>query len=350
MVSPSEFLAVCFFVLVFFLPLKFFQGIVFFFLFFAMSSAYTDQRSSGASTLALPPPTMGKTPEMRLAFSKLNQISRDCGVNPEEADKKAQAAEQEAKQLENMTPFRRIEFLTAKNIKELRDEIRMLNSMENNPEYSKADCDRLRQTIRRRANELGKNNREVMRLAKAEKCESEAMLLLGHVDKAKGAFRAKFNQGYTPSVGGRSSGYQETEHEAINSVNSFQDYGSQGTMGKGDQASLREDEEFQQFFVEVQQRDSIMDKQLDRIYQGVQRLHANAQDIKQELELQDRLIDDVTDRIDATTGRLQVLNKRLIKTIKEVDKSRMCIYIFCFVVLLGLVGGILYETGIFNKK
>ena len=79
---------------------------------------------------------------------------------------------------------------------------------------------------------------------------------------------------------------------------------------------------------------------VDRISAGVTRLHDNALAIRDELKVQNAMLNEVEEKTDRIHGKLKGLNKKLKQTINEVDKDKICIYVFCFILLLGLAGGI----------
>jgi t-SNARE complex subunit (syntaxin) len=49
-------------------------------------------------------------------------------------------------------------------------------------------------------------------------------------------------------------------------------------------------------------------------------------------------------KMDDITTDLQKTNKKLRKAIKEVNKDKLCLYILCAIVLLGIVGAIVMMT------
>lgn len=114
--------------------------------------------------------------------------------------------------------------------------------------------------------------------------------------------------------------------------------------------SIRQDEEFALFFQQTQQNDILMDKALDRIQLGVQRLQENATVLSQELKVQSVLLDETERKVDGVTDKMLGLNKKLKQTIKKVDQDKLCMYVFCFIVLLGLAGGIYFVVSGKDKK
>jgi chromosome segregation ATPase len=91
-----------------------------------------------------------------------------------------------------------------------------------------------------------------------------------------------------------------------------------------------------------------IDQALDRIALGVTRLHENATAIKSELQVQNTLLDETEAKLDKVTGNLKGVNKKLKETLKQVDKDRLCVYLFCCIILLGIAGGIYFV--VFKNK
>jgi len=61
-----------------------------------------------------------------------------------------------------------------------------------------------------------------------------------------------------------------------------------------------------------------------------------------ELKVQKELITTAEQKMDNVTDQLTGLNKKLKKTIKEVQKDRLCLYVICCLLLLGLAGTIYF--------
>lgn len=106
--------------------------------------------------------------------------------------------------------------------------------------------------------------------------------------------------------------------------------------------SIRDDPEFQEFFLQIHKNDKKMDEQLSRIHAGVQRLNQNALVIKDELKIQDVILSEIEVKVDNSYVKLKGLNKKLKETLKKVDRDRMFLYVFCFILLLALAGGCYY--------
>lgn len=300
------------------------------------------------------------TTTMRVTLRQLERLRQNVGasggktsdqIRQEEAN-----AEEERRKIAALSPYQRAEYSTAKGIQQFRELMKNLEEMDEAPTrvYTVSDKARARQQARKLAENLTKMSRDAIRVARSEKKDAECKELIRHVDNAKRMYRAKFSLQQDGS-----NSFSESEAPAaltpINSANRFNDaapllssdgYGSNQNFG----TSLRQEEEFQQFYVRLQEQDHIVDKQLDRILIGVTRLKENAELIQTELKVQDTMIDEVERKVDKSTQRLKGLNAKLKETLKQVDSSKMCVYFFCFIVLLGVVGAALYFSGIIGPK
>jgi t-SNARE complex subunit (syntaxin) len=117
-----------------------------------------------------------------------------------------------------------------------------------------------------------------------------------------------------------------------------------GTGFGGGGIPIMEDGEFQQFFDNVRQTDQRIDTELDRLHVGVTKLAESAKQITQELKVQEQIMVVTEQKMDDITTDLQKTNKKLRKAIKEVNKDKLCLYILCAIVLLGIVGAIVMMT------
>lgn len=266
---------------------------------------------------------------------------------------------------------------------------------------SPPECAQLRQTARRCMQQLQKYARDAQLYAMREGCHNDLKELQGHIDNAKVWYREQFrlstdrdgddfsgaaqssangedmgNRNYnmnyfSSSVDGRklassSTGgsggvmygtaietygneaakYYSSGNGLGSTLLSGEDVGGTNTMQKGGGpvpyqsagASLQDDQEFQLFFEQVRDNDQLMDQAFDRIAQGVTRIQENARMLTSELQVQDRLIDEVEVKVEKTTTELKGMNKKLKKAIKEVHKTNMCLYALCFIAILGIIG------------
>lgn len=302
---------------------------------------------------------------MRVTLKKLERLRQNVGAGDGRSAHEVEIDEQrrieEERKLASLSPFQRHEFLTARAIEELRHLMRSYQEIEDGASAKKNGgfeaVRRCRQQMRKQEGTLAKMSREVLRLGRSEKKDAEARELLKHVESARRYYRQRF--GLVASGGDGAGSQSDAESSSALSAPNFFSSGGENMpllggsdqnfgRGSGDSVgpSLREDEEFQRYFAQVQRQDHIMDQQFDRIHAGILRLHDNAKAIHSELQIQDTLIDETEKKVDHATDKMQHLNQRLKKTIEQVDSSKVCLYLFCGIVVLGLIGGILYVTGV----
>ena len=75
---------------------------------------------------------------------------------------------------------------------------------------------------------------------------------------------------------------------------------------------------------------------------GVTVLHNQAKVMNTELKVQKVLLDEADNKISHITDELMSMNKKLKKTIKAVQKDRLCLYVICCVILIALAGAIYF--------
>lgn len=115
------------------------------------------------------------------------------------------------------------------------------------------------------------------------------------------------------------------------------------TLTAGGSTDYR-DEEFEQFYMQVQQRNVEIDQVVDRLAVGVTKLQDTAVKIGGELRVQDTILKEAEKKTERLTAKVNTLNGKVKEAIKQVGRDQMCLYMFCCLLLLGIVGFILYET------
>jgi len=102
----------------------------------------------------------------------------------------------------------------------------------------------------------------------------------------------------------------------------------------------------------TRKRDVEIDVILGQISAGVTVLHDQAQRMSDEMKVQDVLLNDMSKKTDHLNVEVQSVNKKVKAAIKEMEKDKICIYLICCILLLGLAGTIyyLYSTGSFSSS
>ncbi|CCW71197.1 unnamed protein product, partial [Phytomonas sp. Hart1] len=96
----------------------------------------------------------------------------------------------------------------------------------------------------------------------------------------------------------------------------------------------REDEEFRHFSESVQENDALMDAALDRIESSLLRLRDSTEGISLELNTQNELLDDTEMKLNQNENELRSINRRLQRSLAELESSTVCSYVFCLLSLL----------------
>ncbi|CAM9099806.1 unnamed protein product [Discosporangium mesarthrocarpum] len=90
------------------------------------------------------------------------------------------------------------------------------------------------------------------------------------------------------------------------------------------------------------------DKYLTVVEEHVERLGQVAKNIHEELRVQDRMVDDLGDRIDTAQSHVENVNLRMKNVLKQVRSAdKFCVDIMCILLLLGLIAvlyGVIQNT------
>ncbi|ORC91215.1 syntaxin [Trypanosoma theileri] len=196
-------------------------------------------------------------------------------------------------------------------------------------------------SIRRDISNMKKEAVILNRIAVKEGRREDYNQLMIHVNKTEQLQRARFGAPLVDDaigIGSSSSGGGFT----VSGATAFTYNNHTSHESSVPLLSAREDDEFALFFEQTKMRDKDIDESLDRIGAGLERLNENALLLNSELSTQQRLLDDTETKVDNVHGKLVSMNARLRKTLKEMDKDKVAIYIFCCLLLLGIMGGIYF--------
>ena len=299
--------------------------------------------------------------QLRRAMKSLEKLQQATGGGSYAAESRQRDEVQE--KMATLQGYKLAEYKVLLEVKLIRDTLHDVEELEAkssgaNPGKKASlvqDIGRKKQKIRKSVEALKGLTRDAQREANREKGnEGDVKELLYHAENAKKLFRQKFSS-RSSDVGddGASSessmgnfgakGYGATSSPVVNNIQDFSD------TGGGGGTSLRDDDEFAQFFQTVEARNQKFDQQLDRVHQGVLRLGENAKVLTEELNMQSHLLDTTEEKVDKATTRILGLNRSLKKAIQAVDNDKMFMYVCCAFILLGLGGGILYASGALKK-
>eukprot|EP00672_Neobodo_designis_P025858 CAMPEP_0174851228 /NCGR_PEP_ID=MMETSP1114-20130205/22412_1 /TAXON_ID=312471 /ORGANISM="Neobodo designis, Strain CCAP 1951/1" /LENGTH=315 /DNA_ID=CAMNT_0016085749 /DNA_START=131 /DNA_END=1078 /DNA_ORIENTATION=+ len=109
---------------------------------------------------------------------------------------------------------------------------------------------------------------------------------------------------------------------------------------------LEDDPETAQEMKSLAEKKKREDAALDRIHAGLGRITECAIQIGQELDTQDRMLQDAEDKMDKANKDLKAINKSLTGLLKAQHPMNMIINVSCFLLILALVGFFLSEFGV----
>lgn len=263
---------------------------------------------------------------------RLEALQEVCGGAP---GKKKKEDDLSSVDTSKMSAYEQQQFKLACSMKRTRDHI---NELEQLPAGAPVDQRaRLGNQVRREIQGLSSEARALRPLALKEGKMTEYNQLALHVNRTE-----KLSKGRK-----QDDDADVTAPSAGRGVKNLDDL-EMGDVGESG-PSLRDDPEFAQFFEQTKKNDQEIDLALDRIGAGVTRLKNTALTIRDELKLQEALLQDTEDKVTNVHGKMKGLNKKLKETLKKVDKDRFCLYIFCCILLLGLAGGC-YWVFVARKK
>jgi hypothetical protein len=266
--------------------------------------------------------------EVTFALRRLQSLNQKVGGGKKNEEPEVDTSK--------MSPYEQMQYKIACDMKRTRENILELDNLGNSASITRKT--ELSNNVRKDMNNMKKDCAALQRLSVKEKKTDEYAQLVSHVKKTDQLYRGRF--------GGKSvdeSGPSGSNATSLNAME-MNDLGN----ASAPMVSLRDDDEFVQFFQQTQKNDVTIDQALDRIALGVTRLHENATAIKSELAIQNTLLDETENKLDKVHGNLKGVNKKLKDTIKQVDKDRLCLYVFCCIILLGIAGGIYFV--VFKNK
>ncbi|KAH9577794.1 hypothetical protein LSM04_004571 [Trypanosoma melophagium] len=268
---------------------------------------------------------------------RLERLHETCGgvksVSAHTATSVKMNEEVEEVDTSQMTAYEKGQYRIACFMKRVRDSIAHMETKGDSMNITQRG--EVSNSIRRDISNMKKEVVILNRIAMKEGRREDYNQLMIHVNKTEQLQRERFGG---PLVDndvniGSNSGF------GVSAVTVFtHDDSSQGSTEP--LLSARDDEEFAVFFEQTKKRDIEIDQSLDRIGAGLTRLNENAMLLNAELSTQQRLLNETETKVDDVHGKLVSMNSRLRKTLKQMDKDRVAIYIVCCILLLGIIGGI----------
>ena len=126
--------------------------------------------------------------------------------------------------------------------------------------------------------------------------------------------------------------------------------GQPGTTAAGEDEGLELQplsHEDQLFMESVMQRDAQIDAKLDQVLQGVVVLRKLGEEISDELQTQAQILKEVDVKVDKTTKKFVVANKKMKELLEESGgATRWCPIIIFVIVIVALIGYVLSAKGL----
>lgn len=274
---------------------------------------------------------------VRVSLKKLQSLQAACGVKKALDPNAIGDAEID---YSKMTPYDAAQFKIADRMRIMRGLVSELDALPSGGNPTRRV--EISNQIRKEDKKVKTAITEARQLATQEQKQREYETLQMHYRTTTQLWKSRF--------GGNTASEESTSNSYYGSVSKDSGIELDNALPSSSGYSLREDEEFLQFFQQTQRNDKLMDQAFDRIHQGVQRLGEQALMLKQEMKVQDILLDEVEKKTDGVTAKLKGLNSKLKDTIKKVDQDKMCVYVFCFILLLGIAGAIYFVISGDGKK
>lgn len=301
------------------------------------------------------------------SMRKLRTLHAACGGNTSAAGgSKSEAPGLSEAELAKMTPFQRSEYRIAERMRGMRAMMTELDEITSSGSANPTRKVEVSNSIRKEERKLRVEMQEARTAAIQEKKMDNFETLKTHFTKTQQLWRVRAGVGGRAgdmedeiAAGGPSSSspsaaagpsYGATKLTSASGGGRESSIELENTLPKPGAYNLRDDEEFLLFFQQTHQNDQVIDKALDRIGEGVARLRETATTAAQELKVQSVLLDEAERKVDNVTSNLKNVNKRLKETIKKVDEDKMCMYVFCLLLVLALAGAIYYVISDNNKK
>eukprot|EP01006_Ploeotia_vitrea_P039702 TRINITY_DN66366_c4_g1_i1.p2 TRINITY_DN66366_c4_g1~~TRINITY_DN66366_c4_g1_i1.p2 ORF type:complete len:297 (-),score=46.36 TRINITY_DN66366_c4_g1_i1:1520-2338(-) len=264
----------------------------------------------------------------------LAQMHEECGGSGKEAEPAVDTSK--------MSQYDRGEYETAMLMKKIREGIVAMEEI-NQKGGSPTERIKISNAVRQQHQQLQREGRELKEAARKENKIDQYEQLMFHVNKTHDLYRSRDKKrtadgGEGDRLAGGGGGYS-----TFGGGDSGGGGGGTGfhEMKNVPTVSIMEDQEFQQYMTQIRQKDQQMDAALDVIASGLQRLNQTAKNIGTELKKQDVLLNNIDTAVDEAQEELNTMNKRMNKIVNSVKRDACCMYIICFLLILGIIGAII---------
>lgn len=272
-------------------------------------------------------------PELYYQLKRLETLKEKCGIGEKKDEKPAV-------DMSKMTAYEKEQYKLAEQMQRIRANILELDNLPETAANAKKVA--LRQQIRKETAQLDDGTKLARQHAKTEGRKEDYEKLVGHVKKTQNLWNARHRSSEANDLSGGDMMSPKSGGNGIQKLDEEMSSLGQPMM------SLHDDQEFMTFFDQAAKRDEAIDQALDIVSAGVTVLHQQAIQMNTELKVQKELITTAEQKMDTVTDKLVGLNKKLKKTIKEIQKGNLCLYVIMCLVLLAL-GGTIYFVSKENK-
>jgi DNA repair exonuclease SbcCD ATPase subunit len=126
----------------------------------------------------------------------------------------------------------------------------------------------------------------------------------------------------------------------VGTAQTLRDLESVGPGGApyGDNPPALENSEFRDQYLRIQQQKKEIDRGLDRLSEAITSIRDKMVNIGDELETQNQMLVATQERVAKQTEQVRNLRKQVDMVLKKQAPMNMCINVFCFILLLALVG------------
>ena len=313
--------------------------------------------------------------DLHLHMVKLKKLAGKCGAQVEGEDGSKQA-EPEV-DTSNMTRYEKGRYEVTRLMSDIRTDLADIQEIEKSGGDSKTQTRKvqLANKVRKDIRAMKKETHTLKTDANKEQKLDEYDELVQHMKKTEKMWlqrnkrdRPGFDDDDDLCGNGGGGGVSGREMKDLSSL-------MDGSAPQGDLTESlldpAEDQEFQMFYANIKQKDQEIDQgyvskdlvppcctsthththtrhRLDIIAGQVQRVHQHAKGIADELAVQAKQLDVIEDKVDKRTAEIQGLNNKLKDITKELAKDKYCCYLICLLLVLGILGVVASQTGLFK--
>eukprot|EP00754_Rhynchopus_humris_P015080 Rhum_TRINITY_DN14425_c0_g1::Rhum_TRINITY_DN14425_c0_g1_i1::g.90034::m.90034 len=290
--------------------------------------------------------------DLHLHMVKLKKLAGKCGaqVDGEDASKQAEPEVDTS----NMTRYEKGRYEVTRLMSDIRTDLADIQEIEKSGGDSKTQTRKvqLANKVRKDIRAMKKETHTLKTDANKEQKLDEYDELVQHMKKTEKMWlqrnkrdRPGFDDDDDLCGNGGGGGVSGREMKDLSSL-------MDGSAPQGDLTESlldpAEDQEFQMFYANIKQKDQEIDQGLDIIAGQVQRVHQQAKGIAEELAVQAKQLDVIEDKVDKRTAEIQGLNNKLKDITKELEKDKYCCYLICLLLVLGILGVVASQTGLFK--